>query len=173
MKKRINTNNSRCLYEQNTRFSRKNSKKKSPALGGLMTAAHVSHNVFPPSGFSPMYSVHFIVIHVKWHTFLLYCTLHSYIHSYNTHSCVTFISSFLHFFSSSWQAGCSRLFVSDTTYLRLLQNMHFYFLSVSCKNQFLLTGGFFLLKMRHIEYQNIKNFVLIFKRQISQVTNAY
>jgi hypothetical protein len=35
MKKRINTNNYWGVYEYNTRFSRQNSKKNSPALGGL------------------------------------------------------------------------------------------------------------------------------------------
>jgi hypothetical protein len=35
MKIHINTNISRGLYEYHTRFSRKNSKKNSPALGGL------------------------------------------------------------------------------------------------------------------------------------------
>ncbi len=36
MKKRINTNNSRGLYELHIRFSPKNLKKISPALGGLI-----------------------------------------------------------------------------------------------------------------------------------------
>jgi hypothetical protein len=66
---------------------------------------------FPPSGFSPMYSEYLIIIHSNG--------THSYYtsHSYYVYIAFirTFTSSFLRFFCSSWQAGCPRLFVSNTT----------------------------------------------------------
>jgi hypothetical protein len=43
MKKRINTNNSRGLYELYIRFSRKKSKKISPALGGLSSVKEYTY----------------------------------------------------------------------------------------------------------------------------------
>ncbi len=80
----------------------------------LMIAAHISPNVFSLQLSLLTYTKHLIIIHGNArihiihhsHTNLYYTTLY-----YTAHSCP---SSHLHFFCSSWQAGCSRLIVSDT-----------------------------------------------------------
>jgi hypothetical protein len=73
-----------------------------------------TQRLFPPSGFSAMYSEYFIIIHGSG-TYIVH-HIHMSIHILILHIIFirTFTSSFLHFFCSSWQAGCPRLFVSDT-----------------------------------------------------------
>jgi hypothetical protein len=80
----------------------------------VMTAAHISPNVFSLQTFLPMYSEQLIITHIAAHIHIY--TSHSYVHS---HLCITLYDPFmnishLHFFCSLWQAGCSRLIVSDT-----------------------------------------------------------
>ncbi len=57
----------------------------------------------------------YLIIILAWHTCILYITFirtFTFI-LYITFTC-TLASSFLHFFCFLWQAGCPRLFVSDT-----------------------------------------------------------
>jgi hypothetical protein len=80
----------------------------------LMTAGHISPTSFPSKRSSPTYSEKLIIIHIVARIHIY--TSHSYVHS---HPCITLNNTFmhishLHFFCSSWQAGCSRLIVSDT-----------------------------------------------------------
>ncbi len=75
----------------------------------LTTAAHISPNVFSLRMFLSntwrlFFTVHNNIIHT-------YYTSHSYAH---LHFLFYMSYLYLHFFWSSWQAGCSRTFVSDT-----------------------------------------------------------
>ncbi len=75
----------------------------------LMTASHISTNVFSlrmfPSNIKRLFlTVHNNIIHT-------YYTSHSYAY---LHLLFYTPYSYLHFFWSSWQAGCPRLLVSDT-----------------------------------------------------------
>ncbi len=75
----------------------------------LMTAAHISPNVFSLRKFHSNIQGLFLTVYNNIiHT---YYTSHSY-----THLLLLFYTScsHLHFFWYSWQAGCSRLLVSDT-----------------------------------------------------------
>ncbi len=87
-------------------------------------SSYFAQRIFPPSGFSPTYRKYLIII--QGNGTHLYYTSHSYVHSY-PHIYITFIytftSSFLHFFCSSWQAGCPRLFVSYT--IRSFKNSNY------------------------------------------------
>jgi hypothetical protein len=73
----------------------------------LMTAAHISSNVFSLRNFLSNICVLFLA-HIYWHSYLLYITFKQYLHPFITRQ------SFRHFFNSSWQADCSRSFMSDT-----------------------------------------------------------
>jgi hypothetical protein len=79
----------------------------------LMTAAHISPNVFSLRVFltNLQWTSHYN--NRQWHTSILYITfIRTFTSSYYTsHS---YVHSHLHFFCSSWQAGCPQLFVSDT-----------------------------------------------------------
>ncbi len=73
----------------------------------LMTAAHISPNVFSLRNFLSNIHVLFLA-YVYCHSYLLYITFKQYLHPFITRQ------SFYHFFGSSWQADCSRSLVSDT-----------------------------------------------------------
>jgi hypothetical protein len=79
----------------------------------LMTAAHISPNDFSLRVFPT--SVQWTSYYNTWqrHTFILYITfICTFTSSYYTSH--LYVHSHLHFFCSSLQAGCLRLFVSDT-----------------------------------------------------------
>jgi hypothetical protein len=73
----------------------------------LMTAAHISPNVFSLRNFLSNICVLFLA-YAYCHSYLLYITFKQYLHPFITRQ------SFCHFFNSSWQADCSRSFMSDT-----------------------------------------------------------
>jgi hypothetical protein len=75
----------------------------------LMTAAHISPNVFSLRKFLSNIQRLFPIVHSNIiHTYYI---SHSYAHLH-----LLFYTSYskLHFFRSSWQAGCPLLLVSDT-----------------------------------------------------------
>ncbi len=78
----------------------------------LMTAAHISPNIF---------SLRVFLTNIQWTSYYntrqstySYHTSHSYIHLHPYIIHHIHIRSHLHFSCYSWQAGCPRLFVSDT-----------------------------------------------------------
>ncbi len=74
----------------------------------LMTAAHIHPTSFPSETFSATYTNYFLSYKHIIHT---YYTSHLYAHL----RLLFYMScSHIHFFGSSWQAGCPRLLVSDT-----------------------------------------------------------
>jgi hypothetical protein len=84
----------------------------------LMTAAHISPNVFSLWKFLSNIQGLFLTVHSNIsHT---YYTSHLYAH---LHLLFYTSCSHIHFFGSSWQAGCPRLLVSDTVMI-LVNNGH-------------------------------------------------
>jgi hypothetical protein len=82
------------------------------------SCSYFSQHLFPPS-VSHQRTVNISLYTKQWHTFLLYGTSHSYVHSQPHIIHHTYVHSHLYFICSSWQAGCPRLFVSDTIGLLL------------------------------------------------------
>jgi hypothetical protein len=74
----------------------------------LMTAAHISPNVFPSETSSATYMYCFLR-YIQNHSYLLYITS-----TWTIKPFIYMTYSQFHFFRSSWQAGCPRSFVSDT-----------------------------------------------------------
>ncbi len=79
----------------------------------LMTAAHISPNLFSLRMFLSNIQKLFLIVHNN--IIHAYYTSHSYTH---LHLLFCTPYSYLHFFWSSWQAACSRLLVSDTWIFR-------------------------------------------------------
>jgi hypothetical protein len=70
---------------------------------------------FPSKCFSPTYSEHLIIIHNNsTHIAHIHIIHHIHVHSH------------LHFFCSSWQAGCPRLFESNTSNLYIYIRINIY-----------------------------------------------
>jgi hypothetical protein len=92
----------------------------------LMTAAHISPNVF---------SLQLSLAGVYWASYYnIQQCIHTYYtsHSHNLilyyiilHDTLTSILH-LHFFCSSWQAGCSRLIVSDTVITKIFNSCKYW-----------------------------------------------
>jgi hypothetical protein len=74
----------------------------------LMTAAHISPNVFSLRNFLSNIHVPFLA-YIHYHSYLLYITFKQTFTSFDYET-----KSFYHFFGSSWQADCSQSLVSYT-----------------------------------------------------------
>ncbi len=72
----------------------------------LMIAAHISPNVFSLRNFLSNIHVLFLA-YIHRHSYLSYISFKQYLHPFIMRQ------SFRHFFNSSWQADCSRSFMSD------------------------------------------------------------
>ncbi len=85
----------------------------------LMTAAHISPNVFSVQNFLSNIHVLFLA-YASCHSYLLYITFKQYLHPF------IMTQSFHHFFNSSWQADCFWSFMSDTSTVEDLNwtNLH-------------------------------------------------
>jgi hypothetical protein len=87
----------------------------------LMAVAQVSPNVFCSEGAQLLTTYKWTLQHifVRYTHVFIYITWHTAYVLSTSHSCTVFtLSSFLHLFWSSWQAGCLWLLMSDTITVR-------------------------------------------------------
>ncbi len=85
----------------------------------LMTAAHISPNISSLRNF--LSNIHELFLTVQATSFNTYYTSHLYAH---LHLLFYMSCSHIHFFGSSWQAGCPRLLVSDTLISTKISAIH-------------------------------------------------